>query len=63
MTDRRQHIINTVSDMVGSLLYYDRKEDEDLPRGEIEAAIKTGEVQIEEILEIIEKELRQATQH
>jgi hypothetical protein len=30
-------------------LYYDRGEDEDLPRGSIEAAIAAGEVTVDEI--------------
>jgi len=37
-------IIATVHDLVADFLYYDRKECEDLPRGEIEAAIKNLEV-------------------
>jgi hypothetical protein len=41
-SDRRQGILNTLSASVGCFLYYDRKEDEDLPRGEIEAAVKDG---------------------
>lgn len=34
---RRQLIENTIDDLVSNFLYYDRKEDEDLPREEIEA--------------------------
>lgn len=60
MKTRRQHIEDTVSDLAGSLLYYDRKEDEDLPRGAIEEAINAGEISVEEILGILEKDLRQA---
>jgi hypothetical protein len=40
--DRRQKILDTLGDTVGCFLYYNRKEDEDLPRGEIEAAVKDG---------------------
>lgn len=34
-----EHILGSVEDAVSNLLYYDRKEDEELPRGAIEAAI------------------------
>ena len=40
----------TVSDLVGGFMYYDRKEDEDLPRGAIEAAIAAGEITTDEIV-------------
>jgi hypothetical protein len=47
---RREKILGTVGDLVSDFLYYDRKEDEDLPRGEIEAAIKTEVITTEEIV-------------
>lgn len=50
MTSRRDRILLTVDDLVGAFLYYDRKDDEDLPRGQIEDAIATGEVTIQEIV-------------
>lgn len=50
MDSRRQTILNTVEDLVGALMYYDRKEDEDLPRGSIEEAISIGEITPEEIV-------------
>ena len=34
----------TVHDLVSNLLYYDRKEDEELPRGEIERLIELGKL-------------------
>jgi len=37
---REEHILGVVEDLASDFLYYDRKEDEDLPRGEIEAALK-----------------------
>jgi hypothetical protein len=37
--------------MVGDLLYYNRKEDEDLPRGAIEAAVAAGEITKQEIVD------------
>ena len=43
-------IENTVEDLVSDLLYYDRKEDEDLPIGAIETAIDNGEITQEDIV-------------
>lgn len=57
-TKRRQTILDNVSDMVSNFLYYDRKEDEDLPRGAIEEAISKEEISVEEILKAFETELR-----
>ncbi len=42
-------IAAAVDDLVGKLLYYDRKEDEDLPQGEIERAVKEGIITWNEI--------------
>ena len=53
----KENIKNTISDLVGSFLYYDRKEDEDLPRGAIEQAIKDKVITIEEIVKIFSSEL------
>lgn len=53
MTDktRREHIMDTVTDMVTDFFYYDRKEDGDLPRGAIEEAIEAGEITVDEIVQ------------
>lgn len=51
MSTRRDHILARASDLAGALFYYDRRDDSDLPRGEIEAAIATGEVTFAEILQ------------
>ena len=48
---RRQRILSTTTDLVSMFLYYDRKDDEELPRGEIEAAIEADEITAEEIAE------------
>lgn len=55
---RRQRILNEVEHIVGLLLYYDRKEDNDLPLGAIEEAIKNGEINIEEMVSLFAVELR-----
>lgn len=48
----------TLSDQVTKFLYYDRKEDSELPVGAIEKAIKSGSISIEEMLSHFESELR-----
>jgi hypothetical protein len=49
MRTRREIILATVSDLATDFMYYDRKEDDSLGRGEIEAAIAAGEISAEEI--------------
>jgi hypothetical protein len=58
MITRRQRIFLAVEDIAGNLVWYDRKDDEDLPRGEIEAAIEAGEITIKEIVETFGRVLR-----
>lgn len=55
---RRDIILACVSDMVTDLLYYNRKEDEELPVGAIEEAVAAGEVSVDEILKMFEENLR-----
>ena len=57
MTTRKQRILNTAEDFVSNFLYYDRKEDEDLPRGQIEEAIQSGEISVDEIIGHIRQKL------
>lgn len=54
---RRANIAAAVSDLVVSLLYDDRKGDEDLPRGAIQDAIVAGEVTVAEIADLFRREL------
>lgn len=42
---------------MAGFLYYGRKEDEDLPRGAIEAAIAAGEITIAEIVQVFHNQL------
>ena len=49
MTSKRDCILNTIDDLVSKFLYYDRKEDEDLPRGAIENAIEEKEISVDEM--------------
>ena len=50
ITKRREHILWTISDLVSDLMYYSRKEDEDLPASAIEQAVAAGEITVEEII-------------
>lgn len=56
-TNRTANIIATVSDLVSSFLYCDRKEDEDLPRGAIQEAVAQGEITPAEIVALFKAEL------
>jgi hypothetical protein len=57
---RRETILATAEDLMSNFLYYDRKEDEDLPRGAIEAALESGEVTVDELLGIFRAALVQS---
>lgn len=46
---RRRSILYTVQDLVSDFVYYDREEDETLKVGEIEKAVKAGEITCDEI--------------
>lgn len=47
----KQLILDTVEDVASNFLYYDRKEDEDLPWGSIEKAVSEGVISKDEIVE------------
>jgi hypothetical protein len=49
---------NTIKDLVSGLMYYDRKEDEQLPRGAIEGMVSRQETDVDEIIDVFSKELR-----
>jgi hypothetical protein len=46
----RELILDTISDLVKDFIYYDRKEDEDLPVGSIEDVIRAGQITINEMV-------------
>ena len=54
---KRSHILNVVDDAVSNFLYYDRKEDEELPRGAIELAIKDKDISVDEIVAFFKAKL------
>lgn len=58
---RRQHILDSITDAAGcDIFYYDRKEDEDLPRGSVEAALNAGEITLREMIDHFDRTLRKA---
>lgn len=46
---RRDLIFCTARDIASQFMYYDRKEDLELPRGAIEEAVAAGEITLDEI--------------
>jgi hypothetical protein len=58
---RKEIILDTLDDMVSCLLFYDRKEDQELPLGAIEAAIREGEITVEEMVAKFDDALRKGT--
>jgi len=56
----KENILNTVTDLVGSFMYYDRKEDEELPNGAIETAIENGVITIDEIVDKFKTTLKES---
>lgn len=57
MKTKRQKILDTASDLMADFLYYDRKEDDELPVGSIEEAIDGGVVTKEELLNVFSEVL------
>ena len=53
----RENILLTVKDLVDALLNTDRRDDEELQRGEIEKAIENNEVSVDEIVDRFKSEL------
>jgi hypothetical protein len=54
---RKELILGTIDDLVADLLFYDRKEDLELPKGEIEAALAAGEITAGEMVARFRAEL------
>lgn len=57
MLTQKELVLNTVVDLVSNFLYYDRKEDEDLPRGVIDDLVKNGIVTVDEIVTLFKQKL------
>jgi hypothetical protein len=54
---RRDLILSAAMDCATNFLYYDRKEDEDLGVGEIDMAVRNGELSIADIADAFAKVL------
>jgi hypothetical protein len=54
---RKKLILNAIGTTVADFLYYNRKNDEDLPLDAIEAAITLGEITVDEIVGAFRQEL------
>lgn len=55
----KQDLDGLMSDTIADLLYYNRKGDEEWPRGEIEHMIAYGVVTVDEVIEMFAKHFRQ----
>lgn len=53
----KQHILDVASDSILDFMAYDRKEDDELPRGAIQDAVKRGVISYDEIAAHMRKEL------
>lgn len=60
MRERRQIVLDTAQDLVAGFLYYDRKEDSELPLGAIEEAIKNEEITIDDITYFIKEKFEES---
>lgn len=58
MTDKEK-VLGMVDDLVNDFMCYDRKDDEDFPRGKIEELIDNGIMKREEIVEQFRSALAQ----
>lgn len=54
----KQKILDTISSLCSDFLYYDRKEDEDLTMEQLNEAVKSGEITIDEMVEEFRKHLK-----
>lgn len=57
MADKKQIILSRVEDLISDFLYYHRKEDGELQRGEIELAIKSGLITKDDIVSEFKRQL------
>lgn len=63
MSTKNLIIIQTVEDLVVDFLYYNRKEDDELPVGVIEEAIKCGDISCADIIDVFSKKLINSIKH
>lgn len=53
----KQTILNTISDLVSAFVYYDRKEDETLSMEQLNEAVESGIITIDEMVAEFKKHL------
>ena len=53
----KQKIIDTISDLCSNFLYYDRNEDEELSSDDLQRAVDTKEITIDEMVAEFRKHL------
>ncbi len=53
----KENILLTIDDLVLNFMYYDRKEDEELSREDLEEAVKNGVITVEEMANRFKSEL------
>lgn len=56
--ERRRRILDRAKDVGIDFVFYDRKDDEELPRGHIEDAIASGEIAVDDITRTIANSIR-----
>lgn len=50
-------VLNTIRDSVRDLMFYDRKDDEELPKGMIEDMVKRGEITLDDMAQVFKEEM------
>lgn len=53
----KEEILNTINDLCADFLYYDRKEDECLTIEQLNEAVKSGEITVDEMVAEFRKHL------
>jgi len=57
--NKKTIILNTIRDLCLDFIYYDREEDEELSKDQLNDAIRNGEISIDEIVAEFRKHLDQ----
>lgn len=55
--ERKQLIVNTISDLCMDFLYYDRKEDDELTQNDLIEAVKNKEITIDQMVNVFRIQL------
>lgn len=60
--DALRQLMNVWADLMLNVLYYDRKEDDELPQGKTEELISRGFVSVNELMELVRTDLEKAVE-